>query len=163
MEDDLTIFVVHIWTWHIKLGGVRLLRFFATSLCCQDMTEDDLTIFGVRIWTWHVKLGGPPFTVFCYKPWLPRYDERWPYHFWSAYLDSARKIRGGPPFTVFCYKPLLPRYDGRRPYHFRSVYLDLARKIRGSAFYGFLLQALVAEIWRKMTLPFLECVFGLGT
>ena len=49
------------WTWHGKLGGVRLLRFFDTSLRCQDMTEDDLSIFWVHIWTWHGKLGGVRF------------------------------------------------------------------------------------------------------
>jgi len=31
-EDDLSIFWVHIWTWHGKLGGVRFLRNFDTSL-----------------------------------------------------------------------------------------------------------------------------------
>ena len=58
MEDDLSIFRVRIWTRHSKLGGVRLLRIFNTSLRWQDMTEDDLSIFRVRIWTRHGKLGG---------------------------------------------------------------------------------------------------------
>ena len=49
------------WTWHGKLWVVRLLRFFDTSLRCQDMTEDDLSFFRVRIWIWHGKLGGVRF------------------------------------------------------------------------------------------------------
>ena len=57
-EDDLSIFRVRHWTGHGKLGWVRLLRFFNTSLRCRDMTEDDLSIFRVRSWTRHVKLGG---------------------------------------------------------------------------------------------------------
>ena len=102
MEDDLSIFRVHSWTWHAKLGGGRLLRFFDMSLRCQDMTEDDLSIFPVRSWTRYVKLGGgTPFTVFQYEPLLPRYDGRRPFQFLSAYLDSAWSIRGGTPFTVF--------------------------------------------------------------
>ena len=46
------------WTWHGKLGGLRLLRFFDTSLHCQDTMEDDLSIFQVRSLTRHGKLGG---------------------------------------------------------------------------------------------------------
>ena len=46
------------WTWHGKLGGVRLLRFLDTSLRCRDTTEDNLSIFRVRKWTRHGKLGG---------------------------------------------------------------------------------------------------------
>ena len=49
------------WTRHGKLWVVRLLRFFDTSLHCQDMTEDDLSFFRVRIWIWHGKLGGVRF------------------------------------------------------------------------------------------------------
>ena len=49
------------WTRHGKLWVVRLLRFFDTSLRCQDMTEDDLSFFRVRIWIWHGKLGGVHF------------------------------------------------------------------------------------------------------
>ena len=64
MEDDLSIFWVHTWTQHSKLGGVRLLRFFDMSLCCRNMTEDDLSIFWVRSWTGHGKLGGYAFYGF---------------------------------------------------------------------------------------------------
>ena len=64
MEDDLSISKVRTWTRHGKLGGVRLLRFFDTSLRCRDMTEDDLSIFRVRIWTRHGKLGGVRFLRF---------------------------------------------------------------------------------------------------
>ena len=52
------------WTRHVKLGGVRLLQFFATSLRCRDMTEDDLSIFQVRTWTRHSKLGEVRFLRF---------------------------------------------------------------------------------------------------
>ena len=44
-EDDLSIFRVRNWTGHGKLGGVRFLRFFDTSLRLRDKTEDDLSIF----------------------------------------------------------------------------------------------------------------------
>ena len=64
MEDDLSVFQVLSWTEHVKLGGVRLLRFFDTSLRCRDTTEDDLSIFRVRSWTWHDKLGGYAFYGF---------------------------------------------------------------------------------------------------
>ena len=43
-EDDLSKFRVRIVTQHSKLGLVRLLRIFNTSLRWRDMMEDDLTI-----------------------------------------------------------------------------------------------------------------------
>ena len=57
-------FLVLSWTWHGKLGGVRLLQFFDRSLRCQDTTEDDLSIFRVRSWTRHGKIGGVRFLRF---------------------------------------------------------------------------------------------------
>ena len=63
-EDDLSMFRERTWTRHGKLGEVRLLQFFNTSLRCQDMTEDDLSMFRVRTWTWHGKLGGVHFLRF---------------------------------------------------------------------------------------------------
>ena len=64
MEDDLSIFRLRTWTRYVKLGGVRFLRFFNTSLRCRYMTEDDLSIFRVRILTRHDKLGGVHFLRF---------------------------------------------------------------------------------------------------
>ena len=45
-EDDLSIFRVRSWTRHVKLGGVRLLRFFDTSLRFRDIAVISLPQFG---------------------------------------------------------------------------------------------------------------------
>ena len=69
-EGDLSIFLVHTWTRHGKLGGVRLLRFFDTSLCFREIAAKSLPQIGsdppylstVQLGrlTLNLKLPGPP-------------------------------------------------------------------------------------------------------
>ena len=71
-KDDLYVFRVLNWTAHVKLGGVRLLRFFDMGLPCRDMTEDDLSVFRVLNWTGHVKLGGYTFYGFLIRAFVAK-------------------------------------------------------------------------------------------
>ena len=95
MEDYLSIFRVHTWTRHGKLGGVRLLQFFDTSLRCWDMTEDDLYIFWVHTWTRHGKLGGVSLLQF-FNTSLPCRDmtEDDLYIFWVRIWTRHGKLGG---------------------------------------------------------------------
>ena len=64
MEDNLSIFWVHSWTWNSKLRGMILLYFFDTGIRSRDTIQDNLSIFWVYIWNWHGKLGGVCFLCF---------------------------------------------------------------------------------------------------
>ena len=44
MEDDLSIFRVHIWIWHGDLGGVRFLRNFDMCLRFRDIVDGGVDI-----------------------------------------------------------------------------------------------------------------------
>ena len=84
------------WTRHGELWVVRLLRFFYTSLRCQDMTEDDLSFYRVRIWIWHGKLGR---VSFLQKNVLECSGQ--PFHFLKSVLELGMVNQGGYAFYCF--------------------------------------------------------------